>query len=416
MSISICLPVLNLRVLDAARVPIGNARLMAKQRSRTTEIVTNADGRAQVQAAQSGGPVTVQVWSEHDRRWVSAGDAVLPGASSTAITLIAPSITIETHTDSHTSSERPREANAGSAGQAKPPSENSHKKDTANARQSTGNNSTYTIKRGDSLGSIATAHGTDYRTLAQLNGIKSPYTIQPKQVIKVPVAHSQSNPTAKHAESSVWDRTWETLRAMLESSRSSLDVVLYRGKEDHPQTDLHLGGRAPWMQVAEKEFRASIRRGGGVISDQHIAEYFSATSLHESAARLAKEAYCAAFVNWCLTQAGFKGNNSASAASLATWGKPTRDKKPAFGAVAVVRFPGGGHHVTFVSGHAAGKPSRIATLGGNQGKSHNVSHSAVPASWIVAYRLPSNYVESDKDYELHTVNTDGSTMSAASTH
>ncbi|WP_413926069.1 TIGR02594 family protein [Caballeronia cordobensis] len=170
------------------------------------------------------------------------------------------------------------------------------------------------------------------------------------------------------------------------------------------------------MQVAEKEFRASIRRGGGVISDQHIAEYFSATSLHESAARLAKEAYCAAFVNWCLTQAGFKGNNSASAASLATWGKPTRDKKPAFGAVAVVRFPGGGHHVTFVSGHAAGKPSRIATLGGNQGKSHNVSHSAVPASWIVAYRLPSNYVESDKDYELHTVNTDGSTMSAASTH
>jgi uncharacterized protein (TIGR02594 family) len=412
-----CLPALNLRVLDAARVPIGNARLMAKQGSRTIEIVTNDDGRAQVQAAQSGGPVTVQVWSEHDRRWVAAGEAVLPSASSTAITLIAPSITIEAHTDSHTSSERHQEANAGSAHQAKPPSENSHKKDEASAKQPTDRDSTtYTIRKGDSLGSIAKAHGTDYRTLAQINGIKSPYTIQPKQIIKVPVANSQPIPTVKHDERSIWDRTWEGLRAMLESSRSSLDSVLYRGKEDHPQTDVHLGGRAPWMQVAEKEFQANIRRGGGGISDRHIAEYFSATNLHETAAQLAKEAYCAAFVNWCLTQAGFKGNNSAGAATLASWGKPTRDKKPAFGAVAVVRFPEGGNHVTFVSGRAAGKSPRIATLGGNQGKSHNVSHSAVPESWVVAYRLPSNYVESDKDYELQTVNTDGSTMSAASTH
>ncbi|KAK42405.1 hypothetical protein BG58_03750 [Caballeronia jiangsuensis] len=413
-----CLPTINVRVLDAARVPVSNAKLIVKQGTRKIDLVTNADGRVQIQATQSGGPVSVQVWSEHDKKWVSAGDAVTPGASSTVVTLIAPSITVEAHTEAHKAPEEKKESDSASSSATKPPSKSDKPREGNKGERQSSNAHyiTYTIKKGDSLGDIAKAHSTDYRTLAGLNGIKSPYIIHPKQVIKVPRRGLDPEPSSKADEEPLWTSTWEALRSLLHSSRSSLDTVHYRGKEDHPQTDLHLGGRAPWMEIAEKEFTAGIRRGGGTASDQHIVQYFRATTLHESDHQLAKEAYCAAFVNWCLTQAGFKGNRSAGAASLAKWGRSTRGNKPAYGAVAVVRFPEGGHHVTFVSGKAVGGSSRIATLGGNQGRSHEVSHSALPASWVVAYRFPLEYVETDQDYALDAVRTDGSTMSAVSTH
>ena len=44
----------------------------------------------------------------------------------------------------------------------------------------------YTVVRGDTLYSIAFRNGTDFRDLAQANGISAPYTIWPGQVLKVP--------------------------------------------------------------------------------------------------------------------------------------------------------------------------------------------------------------------------------------
>lgn len=45
--------------------------------------------------------------------------------------------------------------------------------------------STYIVKAGDSLSSIGTKAGVDWKTIAALNGIKSPYTIHPGQVLKL---------------------------------------------------------------------------------------------------------------------------------------------------------------------------------------------------------------------------------------
>jgi lipoprotein NlpD len=45
---------------------------------------------------------------------------------------------------------------------------------------------TYTVARGDTLYSIAFRNGTDFRAVAQLNGIAPPYTIWPGQVLKLP--------------------------------------------------------------------------------------------------------------------------------------------------------------------------------------------------------------------------------------
>ena len=44
---------------------------------------------------------------------------------------------------------------------------------------------TYTVKKGDTLSTIAAKHGTTYQKLAQKNGIKAPYTIYPGQKLKI---------------------------------------------------------------------------------------------------------------------------------------------------------------------------------------------------------------------------------------
>ncbi len=196
---------------------------------------------------------------------------------------------------------------------------------------------------------------------------------------------------------------------------SDVHAVRYRSDADHPQTDVVSAHRAPWMAVAEQEFRAGIHRGGGAVSNEHIREYASATSLGRSAG--ANYAYCAAFINWCLSRAGYRGNHNARAVNLATWGRETKGNKPAYGAVAVVRFPEGGYHVTFVAGMAPsahGHP-RIATLGGNQGGQHGVTHSAVPLQWVTHFRFPTEYVETDEDYNLQVVAVDNSQMTRAGT-
>jgi len=53
---------------------------------------------------------------------------------------------------------------------------------------------TYTVKSGDTLSEIGQAEGVDWREIAKLNGIKSPYTIYPGQVLKLPAgAKSTAN-------------------------------------------------------------------------------------------------------------------------------------------------------------------------------------------------------------------------------
>jgi lipoprotein NlpD len=65
--------------------------------------------------------------------------------------------------------------------------------------------STYTVKRGDTLYSIAFRSGMDYRKVAAANGIYPPYTIYPGQGIKLIEASSASvgsAPSAPQAQSS----------------------------------------------------------------------------------------------------------------------------------------------------------------------------------------------------------------------
>jgi uncharacterized protein (TIGR02594 family) len=127
--------------------------------------------------------------------------------------------------------------------------------------------------------------------------------------------------------------------------------------------------------------------------------------------------YCSTFANWCLARSGYDGSKNAMAASFKSWGRPTKGGKPAFGAIAVIRWPSGQHHVTFIVGKTSTKGGvAYNTLGGNQGERHEVSESKVLPRFVVALRYPSDYPDRDEDYELHERDTNNvSEMSAEST-
>lgn len=55
---------------------------------------------------------------------------------------------------------------------------------------------TYTVKKGDTLYSIAWRHGVDYKVLARWNGIGSDYAIKPGQVLRLSPQGSQASKTA----------------------------------------------------------------------------------------------------------------------------------------------------------------------------------------------------------------------------
>ena len=195
----------------------------------------------------------------------------------------------------------------------------------------------------------------------------------------------------------------------------ALDTIYFRNPAGNPQTEAMLSLHAPWMKFAEEEFAKGVRRRRGAVHDARIIEYLGATNLDRTMKRQDETAYCAAFANWCLAKGGYRGISGARAHDYVQWGRPTKDNKPALGAVAVVRFPNtSNYHVTFVAGMNNHGIS-LATLGGNQGDAHAVTHGTLPKSWVVAYRYPSNYPHFDEDYVLHSVQSSGGPITAAGT-
>jgi uncharacterized protein (TIGR02594 family) len=461
-----CLPTVNVYVLDAAKVHLANTKIEATQGSKTIDLLTDKNGQVQVQAALSGGPVSLQAWSEHDHKWVQIEQKVTPTTPATAITVIAPTIVVPSATELH----QPPPAHAGAShpsAPAAPPAAS----DTASLPQSqrTGTQ-TYTVRKGDTLSKIAKKYSTSYRKLAHLNSIASPYFLYPQQVLIVPKPHAggdsalagapvasaaaaasaaasagaspsaaASTPVAAasgqaaHAASAAGTSgagasahadahsgSGAAASSAAPKPTPAVHAIHSRNEDDQPKTEALSSHHAPWMAIAEQERHVGVKRRGGAVSTEHIREYFSATVYPNADPN--STAYCAAFVNWCLQRAGYegtKGKYNARANSFLGWGRPTRGNKPAYGAIAVVHFGPNEDHVTFVNGafriEADGSVQNIATLGGNQGHAHEVNASHLPARLIVSYRFPIGYVESEDDYHLKTVHDDSTLMTAAGT-
>jgi uncharacterized protein (TIGR02594 family) len=99
-------------------------------------------------------------------------------------------------------------------------------------------------------------------------------------------------------------------------------------------------------------------------------------------------AWCAAFVNWCLTQAGVPRLGFATARSWLDFGTPVA--YPVYGCITVTKPSSSTGsttgHVAFYVEHQG---TKVKLLGGNQVKGTRVSETTYPEKWVVGYRWPT---------------------------
>ncbi|MBE6708864.1 MAG: LysM peptidoglycan-binding domain-containing protein [Ruminococcaceae bacterium] len=65
--------------------------------------------------------------------------------------------------------------------------DNPHTNGSSSSSGTTASYVTYTVQSGDTLSAIGAKYGVSYLTIANYNGISSPYTIHVGQVLKIPV-------------------------------------------------------------------------------------------------------------------------------------------------------------------------------------------------------------------------------------
>lgn len=135
-------------------------------------------------------------------------------------------------------------------------------------------------------------------------------------------------------------------------------------------------GDTIWLSIARKE--VGTREGRG---DKRIVAYHQSTGLKAQSSAVP---WCAAFVCWCLEQAGVRSTRKATAVSYATYGREC-GLEP--GCIVVFgkhdEDAAGTGHVAFLVGVDV---DTVQVLGGNQG--NKVCVAARPRSSIVATRWP----------------------------
>jgi uncharacterized protein (TIGR02594 family) len=142
---------------------------------------------------------------------------------------------------------------------------------------------------------------------------------------------------------------------------------------------------SPWM--AEAKALLGLKEVPGHIHEARIVSMWARLGL---AFRDDETPWCAAYVGYCLEEAGFKSTRSASARSYLKWGRPVGfggaflwDSLP-YGAVVVLDRPGSSWsgHVGFYAGCPA--KGHVALLGGNQGNA--VSVAQFPTTRVIGVR------------------------------
>ena len=145
------------------------------------------------------------------------------------------------------------------------------------------------------------------------------------------------------------------------------------------------GDKPIWLEIAEKEI--GVKEIKGAMHNNRIIEYHKST---EGNIDVSDELpWCASFVNWCMTQAGFKGTNTKRVKDWIEWGEEITfdERKP--GAIVIFQFKNGGNHIAFLKNveiieFTSGQ--RITCIGGNQ--SNQVKYSNYLIDDIVSLRWP----------------------------
>lgn len=131
----------------------------------------------------------------------------------------------------------------------------------------------------------------------------------------------------------------------------------------------------PWLAIARRELGVHEIAGG---PNARIGQYLATVGGH------AGDNWCAAFVAWCLTQAGVKGRYSPAARDMRHVGRQLEE--PRLGCLAILwrgaptSWMG---HVGFVVRET---PKTLSLLGGNQ--SDSVCIKAYPRARLLELRWP----------------------------
>lgn len=123
----------------------------------------------------------------------------------------------------------------------------------------------YRVQRGDTLASIARRHGTDYPTLARLNGLRPPYTIYPGQRLRLP--GDGYTPAARPVAGWRWPTAGQTVRAFsaAHGGNKGLDIA---GRIGQPVR----AAAAGTVVYAGN----GLRQYGNLLIVKHNADYLSA--------------------------------------------------------------------------------------------------------------------------------------------
>ena len=161
-------------------------------------------------------------------------------------------------------------------------------------------------------------------------------------------------------------------------SNNGSKIIGYPGVENSlPELDQ----TAPWMGKAKSQL--GVKEDTNNNDGKEVEGYLRTTGLGKG------NAWCGAFVNWCLEEVGIDGveptkdNHPARALSWRNFGE--RVDEPFYGAIATKTRKGGGH-VGFVVG--VSPEGQVLILGGNQGDAVTIrayDHSVLKFNYPTGY-------------------------------
>jgi uncharacterized protein (TIGR02594 family) len=137
------------------------------------------------------------------------------------------------------------------------------------------------------------------------------------------------------------------------------------------------------FQIAQLEL--GVREVPGSGDNPRIVEYLESTSLGQPENQNDETSWCAAFVSWCLEQAGIKSTRSAWSRSYLEWGREPGPNDEWRGCVVILERGEYFGHVGFLDDW---DDDRVRLLGGNQGDA--VSYAWFPVERVLGYRVPKD--------------------------
>ena len=290
----------------------------------------------------------------------------------------------------------------------------------------------YTVRPGDTLGKIAARNRTSVAAIMRDNP-----RIRKRNVIRVGQRITVSTETFRRPEAAGGLRP----TAGRERGGSAGLYVQVSGLLSYVMDQLNQlsaqpapvaqAGDPPWLTVAKKEM--GVEEIKGPKRDPNVMAYIASTSGATEDMQDDKVPWCSAFVNWCMSKAGYEGTKSLMAISWKILWKDGKDVgKPAYGAIGIIwwhqskaeclraldkkgnpckrvswwdkppkwltrigRKGCTNGHVGFVVGK---RGERVVMLGGNQSDAVNLK--AFSEGDFIGYMFPKGYAVPADAYDL----------------